>query len=79
MRLLGSTTKDVDKNENGENVQKLESVEVVLFTVISSKMIINYFKSFIYFCSKQAIWSVNRYCTSFFKDIKYNTNRIFIC
>ena len=30
MRLLGSTKKDVDKNKNGENVPKLESVEVVL-------------------------------------------------
>ena len=46
MRLLGSTTKDDDKNENGENVQKLESVEVVLFTVISSKMIINILQKF---------------------------------
>ena len=30
MRLSGSTKKDVDKNKNGENVPKLESVEVVL-------------------------------------------------
>ena len=30
MKLLWSTEKDVDKNKNGENVPKLESVEVVL-------------------------------------------------
>ena len=30
MRLLGSTEKDVDKDKDGENVPKLESVEVVL-------------------------------------------------
>ena len=30
MTLSGSTKKDVDKNKNGENVRKLETVEVVL-------------------------------------------------
>ena len=30
MRLLGSTKKDVNKDKTGENVPKLESVEVVL-------------------------------------------------
>ena len=30
MKLLGSTKKDVDKDKNGEDVLKLESVEVVL-------------------------------------------------
>ena len=30
MKLLGSSKKDVDKNEDGENVPELESVEVVL-------------------------------------------------
>ena len=30
MNLLGSTKKVVDQDKNGENVQKLESVEVVL-------------------------------------------------
>ena len=29
MKLLGSTKKDVDKDKDGENVPKLESVEVV--------------------------------------------------
>ena len=30
MKLLGSTRRDVDKDKDGENVPKLESVEVVL-------------------------------------------------
>ena len=30
MKLLGSTKKDVDNDKNGEDVPKLESVEVVL-------------------------------------------------
>ena len=30
MKLLGSTEKDVDQDKDGENVAKLESVEVVL-------------------------------------------------
>ena len=30
MKLLGSTKKDVDKDKDGEDVPKLESVEVVL-------------------------------------------------
>ena len=30
MKLLGGTKKDVDKNKDGEDVPKLESVEVVL-------------------------------------------------
>ena len=30
MKLLGSTKKDVDKDKNGEDVPKSESVEVVL-------------------------------------------------
>ena len=30
MKLLGSTKKDIDKYKNGENVPKLESVEVLL-------------------------------------------------
>ena len=34
MKLLGSTKKVVDKDQNGENVPKLEIVEVVLVIVI---------------------------------------------
>ena len=34
MKLSGSTNKVVDKDENSDNVPKLESVEVVLVHVI---------------------------------------------
>ena len=30
MKVLGSAKKDVDQDEDGENVPKLESIEVVL-------------------------------------------------
>ena len=30
MKILGSTKRDVDKDKAGENMQKLESVEIVL-------------------------------------------------
>ena len=30
MKLLGNTKKDVDQDKDGENIPKLESVEVVL-------------------------------------------------
>ena len=30
IKLLGSTKKDIDKDKNGENVPKLESVETIL-------------------------------------------------
>ena len=30
MKLLGSTIKDIDKDKNGENLPKLESVETIL-------------------------------------------------
>ena len=34
MKLFGSTKKDVDQDKDGEDVPKLESVEVVLVLVI---------------------------------------------
>ena len=38
MKLLGSTKKVVDKDKNGENVPKIESVELVLvhFTLVKN-------------------------------------------
>ena len=41
MKLLGSTKNVVDKDENSEDVPKLESVEVVLVHCNLVKMIIN--------------------------------------
>ena len=34
LKLLGSTRKDVDKDKDGENVSKLESIEVIFNIVI---------------------------------------------
>ena len=45
MKLLVSTTKDVDSDKNSENVPKLEYVQIVQI-VISSKLIINIYQKF---------------------------------
>ena len=47
MKLLGSTKKVVDKDKNGENVPKLESVEVVLIHCNLVKMMSVCIKSII--------------------------------
>ena len=53
MKLLGSTKKDVDKDKNGEDVLKLNSVEVVL---VHCNLVNNNYqqasKKIIYFCAK---------------------------
>ena len=46
MRLLGSTKRVVTKFKNGENVPKLESVEVVLVHCNLVKMIISTHQKF---------------------------------
>ena len=51
MKLLGSTKKVFDKNKNGENVPKLQSVEVVLVHCSLVKVITNMHQKY-YFCSK---------------------------
>ena len=55
MKLLVSTKKDTDR-ENSENLPKLESVQVVF----SQKWLPTHVKSFVYFCSKHTIWTVNK-------------------
>ena len=52
MKLLGSTKKVVDKDKNGENVPKLESVEVVLVHCNLVKNDYQHIKSVIYFCAR---------------------------
>ena len=53
MKLLGSTKKNVDKDKDGEDVPKLESVEVFL---VHCNLVNNNYKksieSIIYFCTK---------------------------
>ena len=45
-KLLGSTKKEVNKDKNGENVPKLESIEVVLVHCNLVKMIVNNHQKF---------------------------------
>ena len=59
MKLLGSTKKDVDENKDGENMPKLESVEVVLVHC-------NFVKNDYQHTSK-VLFLVNKYFTTFFK------------
>ena len=74
MKLLGSTQKkDVDKDKNGENVPKVESVEVNL---VHCNLVKNDYqhKSFIHFSSKQTIWTVNKYFALIFKNDEHSYN-----
>ena len=72
MVLLGSTKEDVDKDKNGENVLKLESVEVVLVLRYLVERLSTHIKYFIQFCSKQRIWTVNKYFASFFNNDEHS-------
>ena len=58
MKILGSTKRDVDKDKAGENMQKLESVEIVLLHCNLVKNDYQHTSSFVYFYSKQTIWTV---------------------
>ena len=73
MKLLGSTKKHVDKNKDGEIVPKSESVEVVL---VHCNLVKNdypaHIKSLIYFCSEQAICTVNKCFTTFFNNDEHS-------
>ena len=51
-KILGSAKKGVDKDKDGKNMPKLESVEAVLVHCNLVKNDINTYQSFIYFCSK---------------------------
>ena len=73
MKLLGSTKTDLDKDKDGEKVLKLESVEVVL---VHCNLVKNDYqhtsKVLFAFCSKQTIWTVNKYFTTFFNNDEYS-------
>ena len=74
MKLLGSTKKNVDQNKNGENLPKLEIVEVVLVhcKLVKNIQIINTHQKFYSLCSKQTVWTVNKYFTTFFNNDGHN-------
>ena len=74
MRLLGSTKKCVDKDKEGKNIPKLESVEVFLVHCkqSSQKRLSTHSRSFVNFCSKQTVWTVNKYFATFFNDDEHS-------
>ena len=49
MKLLGNTKKDADQGDDGDDVPKLESVEVVL---VHFNLVNNNYQSTIYFFTK---------------------------
>ena len=73
MKSLESTKKDADKDKDDENVPKLESVEVVL---VHCNLVKNDYqhtsKVLFAFCSKQTIWTVNKYFTTFFNNEEHS-------
>ena len=73
MTLFESTKKDVDKDKDGENVPKLESVEVVL---VHCNLVKNDYqhtsKVLFTFFSKYSILTVNKYFTTFFNDDEHS-------
>ena len=66
MQLLGSSKKVVENNKDGEIVPRLETVEVFL---VHCNLVNNSYqqtsKVLFTFFTKQTIWSINYYHTSF--------------
>ena len=77
MKLLGSTNKVVGKDKNGENVPKLESVEVVL---VHCNLIKNDYQH-----ASKVLFSFvpnkkfEKYFSTCFYSDEYNKYRIFFC
>ena len=70
IKLLGSTKKDVDKGKDGEDVPKLESVEVVL---VHCNLVNNSYQQaskVLFTFVPNNIWSDNYYFTPFINNAK---------
>ena len=71
MKVLGSSKKDVDKDKDGEDSPKLESVEFVL---VHFNLVNNSYqkpsKVLFTFVPKKTIWSVNYYFAPFINNAK---------
>ena len=80
MTLLGSTKKVVDKDKNGENVPKLESVEVIL---VHCNLVKNDYqhasKVLFTFVPNKKIWTITKYFSACFYNDEYSKYRIFFC
>ena len=65
--------KDVDKYKDGENLPKLESVEVVL---VHCNLVKNNYqhalKVLLTSVPNKAIWTANKYFTTYFDDEEHN-------
>ena len=72
VRLLGSGKKEVDKDKDGKNMPKLESVEVVLVYCNLVKNDYQHTSKVVFFCSRYTIWTVNKYFATFFNDDKHS-------
>ena len=78
MKPLGRAKEDVDKDKDGEDVSKLESVEVVLMNCnLANNSYQQASKVLLTFVPK-TIWSVNYYFTSFTNNTKNYWRRISI-
>ena len=78
MKLLKSIKKVVDENKNGENVPKLESVEVVLVHCNTVKNNYEHASKVLFsFIPNEKIWAVTKYFSTCFYNDKYNKYRIF--
>ena len=69
-RLLGSTKKDVDSDKKIVKMHQNQNLlKLFQYIKIQSKMIINIHQKFY---SKQTIWTVNKYFTTFFNNDEYS-------
>ena len=71
MKLLGRSKKEVDKDKDGDDAPKLESVE---FVWVHCNLVNNSYqkgsKVLFTFVPKKTIWSVNYYFTPFSNNAK---------
>ena len=80
MKLSGSTKKDVDQGKDGEDMPKLETVQVILvhYNLVNknyqqkSKILFTFAPKY------NTIWTVNHHSTSFINNAKHSKCKIFI-
>ena len=71
IKLLGSTKKDADKDKDGEELPKLESVEVVLMHCsLVNDSYQQASRVLFTFAPNKQFWSVNYYFTLFINNTK---------
>ena len=80
MKLSGSTKKDVDQGKDGEDMPKLESVQVILvhYNLVNKNYQHTYKVLFIFAPKYNTIWTVNYHSTSFISNAKHSKYKILI-